>query len=325
MATRIQSQPVLTAIEYTASSDDTTQPARILRSPLCHPQPLLVILHTWSADWIQNVDSYAWQAFRRQWHAVVPNFRGPNRSPLACGSTVAMQDIIDAIDWARSNLAVDENRIYLVGGSGGGHMTLQTVCHHPQYFAAASVWCPITDIATWYREHVREGVADRYAQDIEQCVLGRPGDSVVIDADLRARSPRYHITGAATVPLDINHGVHDGRNGSVSFQHSIWAFNALAKHHNAKGVSDAEAQQLDQDGRLATPRPGDTAPDPAYEQAIHLRRHAGPARLTIFEGGHDALPAAAVHWLAQRGRDGTTFSDQRHPPPDHIAVTSIQR
>ncbi len=299
----------LESITYRASSDGTDQPARLLRSPRPEAQPLLVALHTWSADWQQNLDGYFEQAQLRQWHAIEPNFRGPNRHPDACGSAKAMQDIIDAIHWAKANLAVNPDRVYLAGGSGGGHMTLQTVCHHPEHFAAASAWCAISDLAAWHTRHCIDGVSNNYARDIEQSVLGRPGDSPEVDAQLRARSPRFHITGAAGVPVDINHGVHDGKKGSVPFVHSIWAFNALAEHHGAPAVSAAEIEQLDQQQRLTQPQPQDQAEDASYGRAIYLRRQAGLARLTIFEGGHDALPAAAVHWLAQHGRGGQRFAD----------------
>jgi len=38
---------------------------------------------------------------------------------------------------------------------------------------------------------------------------------------------------------------------------------------------------------------------------IYLRRYAGPSRVTIFEGGHEGIAAAAIEWLDQhRRQDG---------------------
>lgn len=315
----------LQPIEYSATSDHTMQPAMLLRAADSAPRPLLVILHTWSADWKQNMNPYFEQAAARDWHAIAPNFRGPNRHPDACGSVKAMQDIIDAVTFAKGSLAVDADRVYLVGGSGGGHMTLQTASHHSRHFAAASAWCPITDLSAWHREHVKEGQPDGYARNIEASVGGKPGDSEQVDRELRARSPLFHITGTAKLPLDINHGVHDGKRGSVPFRHSVDAFNALAEYHGTAKVTDEEIRQLDQLGKLQNPTPADIAEDASYGRTIHLRRHAGPARLTIFEGGHDALAGAAGQWLAQHSRSGKPTSDPVRTAAPAAGVTAIGR
>ena len=38
----------------------------------------------------------------------------------------------------------------------------------------------------------------------------------------------------------------------------------------------------------------------ARKHAILFRRQTGPARVTIFEGGHELDPAAAFAWLATK-------------------------
>ena len=52
-------------------------------------------------------------------------------------------------------------------------------------------------------------------------------------------------------------------------------------------------------GRLDRPRPSDRKQDPTYGRAIYLRRTAGKARVTIFEGGHEDLAEAAAEWLSR--------------------------
>jgi hypothetical protein len=42
--------------------------------------------------------------------------------------------------------------------------------------------------------------------------------------------------------------------------------------------------------------------DESYGRGIHLRRMAGRSRVTIFEGGHEGIPEAAVAWLALHAR-----------------------
>lgn len=53
---------------------------------------------------------------------------------------------------------------------------------------------------------------------------------------------------------------------------------------------------------LRHPTAIDTATDRAFGRVIFLRRFAGPSRITVFEGGHEWLPSAALAWLALHHR-----------------------
>jgi pimeloyl-ACP methyl ester carboxylesterase len=88
--------------------------------------PLLVHLHSSSAtfDKSSEMEVAPSEAKRRGWVFVSPDFRGPNDNPEACGSELAIQDVLDAVAEARKRVKIDERRIYLLGGSGGGYMTL---------------------------------------------------------------------------------------------------------------------------------------------------------------------------------------------------------
>ena len=48
----------------------------------------------------------------------------------------------------------------------------------------------------------------------------------------------------------------------------------------------------------------DTVPvDKTYgAKRVLFRRQSGTARVTIFQGGHEIIPAAALHWLAKQQR-----------------------
>ena len=120
--------------------------------------PLIVGLHTWSADYLQlnhykTVFAYAEKA---GWVFVGPNFRGPNKTPQACGSDYAVQDIVDAVNYAKAKVKVDPARVYIIGGSGGGHMTLLMLGRHPEVFAAGAAFCPISDVARWHGDSLEE-------------------------------------------------------------------------------------------------------------------------------------------------------------------------
>jgi hypothetical protein len=102
------------------------------------------------------------------------------------------------------------------------------------------------------------------------------------------------------VPLDLAAGIHDGHTGSVPIRHTLEAFNEVAAAAGAEGVSEDEIAELSHpDGRLSRPHPSDQAEDATFQRAIHLRREAANARVTIFEGGREGLPLAAAEWLSR--------------------------
>ena len=123
-----------------------------------------------------------------------------------------------------------------------------------------------------------------------------------VNSEYRARSPIFHLERVGNLPLEICAGVRDGHMGSVPIQHSLRAFNVVAKAAGQPLVSDAEIEQLWQNQRLVAPRDSDQGTDPAFGREIRLRRTAGPARITIFDGQHEGLPYAAAEWLAGHSR-----------------------
>lgn len=271
------------------------------------PTPLLVYLHSWSTDYHQRNTPWLDEAIARGWLFLHPNFRGRNDHPEACGSRLARQDILDAIDWMASQYSIDTHRIYLAGTSGGGHMTMLMVGHHPDRFSAASSWVGISDLAEWYHFHSKlEREGSHYDRDMLQALGGAPGASPQIDLDYADRSPCFHVGRAVGVPLDIAAGVDDGHTGSVSVHHAFWAFNPYAAAHGANLVSAREIEELWADRKLSQPTKEDQQTDPVLQRAIRLRRTAGPGRVTIFDGGHEGLAHAACAWLAEQNRATTT-------------------
>lgn len=297
--------PALTEIEIKSSLDDSLQKSQIWapKSANTKPRPLLVMLHSWSGDYRQKADDWLREASQREWIYIHPNFRGPNLQPQACGSRLARRDILDAINDAIRRYQVDESKVYLAGVSGGGHMTMLMSAYYPNRFSAASSWVGISDLAEWYRFHVKAGKPQRYAQMTAKSCGGAPGSSAAADAEYKARSPLFHLHRVGDLPLDINAGVHDGHTGSVPVQHSLRAFNVIAKAGKFPQVSEAEMSELWTQQELSHPAKSDQVVDATYKRQIHLRRHAGPARVTIFEGGHEGIAHAACEWLAARKRN----------------------
>lgn len=257
------------------------------------PRPLLVVLHHWSVG-VDSYDAADWiaAASREGWHLLLPDFRGANNRPEACGSTLARQDILDAVDFIIDRHPVDESRIYLAGVSGGGHMAMVMAAHAPGRWTAVSAWAGISDLAAWHAE--TKAVDSKYYMDIEAVVGGSPGASETIDRELRFRSPVHDLANAKNLPVDIATGIHDGHTGSVPIHHSIDAFNAIAR---ALGEPDVDHETIIRLSAEDYDEPA-TLYDDTYGRGIHLRREAGPSRMTIFEGGHEGIPEAAIAWLS---------------------------
>jgi len=282
-----------TKVVITSSFDGAEQSCYVVlpdEHDKAKPVPLLVSLHSWSA----RKPLLEKMAGQRGWICIFPNFRGANDDPLACGLLAAQQDILDAVAWTKRHYKIDARRVYLTGVSGGGHMTMLMASCHPEVWTAASAWVGISDLASWYAKHEN----DRYGAMMRTVCGGAPSDSDAVDEQYRLRSPLTHLHRAAKVALDISAGVHDGHTGSVSVRHALDAFNAIAKAAGGKQIPAAEIAQISRkNGHLEKPTPGDQAIAPSFARKIYLRRRAGRARVTIFEGGHEGIETAAIAWL----------------------------
>ena len=294
-----------TEIAITSSKDGKTQPALWWHPAKAKesPVPLLVMLHTWSGNYQQK----KWKEIglteceQRGWAMIHPDFRGPNRRPEACGSDLAVQDILDAVAWVREAIQVDSKRIYLVGTSGGGHMSLLMAGRTPGLWAGVSAWVPISDIAAWHRQTTAAG-RKNYAANCEKACGGRPGDSPAVDAEYRRRSPLTWLHRVAGLPLDINAGIHDGYTGSVPVSQSLHAFNsaAIANGHHTSALTTAQIHWFRTRQTVPEELTDEREDETDRLRLILFRRAAGPARITIFDGGHEGDMPTAIRWLAKQ-------------------------
>lgn len=279
--------------------DGSTQPAFVITPPNFDPQsgryPLVVSLHTWSNGYEQRHEELESLVQQKGWIYLFPDFRGRNDNPLACGSEAAQQDILDAVAWAKQTYPVDEQRVYLTGTSGGGHMSLLMAGRYPQLWTAVSAWVPISDLAAWHEGHP----SDDYGEMMRAAAGGPPGASAAVDQEYRKRSPLTWLAAAKDLPVDIAAGVRDGHEGSVPIRQTLDAFNVLATAAGGETISAEEIEQLSAgpEARLTAPKESDLEQDAALGRAIYLRRHAGRSRVTIFEGGHEGIATAQVDWL----------------------------
>ena len=170
--------------------------------------PLLVGLHTWSFDRFNQVDSMKPLCAARGWALVLPEFRGPNlasnpRARQACASKLAKQDVLDAVAAVRNAVPIDDDNLFLLGGSGGGHMALMMAAYAPTFWKGVSAWVPITDLAAWHSEN------PNYAAGIAACCGGIPGASPEVDREYRERSPLFQAKNLLGANLSVHHGRFD--------------------------------------------------------------------------------------------------------------------
>lgn len=195
--------------------------------------PMVVGLHSWSYGRSNQIDYMLPFCEKRKWALLLPEFRGPNtpgnpRAFEACGSRIARQDIVDAVKHVVKNYPVDANKIFLLGGSGGGHMALLTGAYEPEIWLAVSAWSSITDLGLWHRQCKDE----YYIRCIEACCGKASENCFEIDWEYIERSPLSHTEALMRVRnLFLGHGASDTL---VSPVHSKMLANLLMlKQHPA--------------------------------------------------------------------------------------------
>lgn len=290
--------PLWAELSVTSTLDGSTQPSRLALPDsvvlAAGPVPLIVCLHTWRMDYSDNVRGLPEGALALGWGVLMPNFRGPNVNPQACGSPAAVQDILDAVDFVHANHAA-LGKVMLLGTSGGGHMALLMASLHPERFHAVSAWVPISDLARWHAETTRRNLV--YASLIEKVCGGAPGDGEDVDNGYTKRSPLLQLSRVSGhLFFDLNTGIRDGHDGlSVPVGHTLRAFGQLVPEQ----AFDEETIALLEERPIFPAFLAEDIPiDSAYgAKSVLLRREADMARVTVFDGGHEIVLRAALLWF----------------------------
>ncbi len=297
--------PEIDSIEIASSADDAAQPALYYDSGSEREKPLLLVLHSWSTDYLQNIDIPLGQfAVANDWVFMHPNFRGQNDGrPESTASDLAIADMQDALDYALDNARIDRSRIYLLGYSGGALNAMHLASRNPDLFAGVSLWVPVYDLVSWYRWNAERG--EKYAGEIAQACGGEPTPGTDAHEECAKRSAKAHIDDAAgKVRVRIAHGIGDQ---TVPPGQALHAFNNLADE--ADRIPQAQIDQLMADRRV---------PDALGARSIHaqedharfdeagapvlLHLKSGLAELILFDGEHDMLYRPGLEWLAEQER-----------------------
>jgi pimeloyl-ACP methyl ester carboxylesterase len=292
-------------VRFKSSKDGTQQPALLYLPPGAAiadrgaPVPLLVFLHSWSNDYktTGGVAEALGECRRRGWAFLSPDFRGVNDHPEACASDLAVEDVLDSVNYAKQQARLDEKRIYLLGSSGGGHMALVMAERAPKVWTAVSVWVPISDLAAWYQ--FSKATGSQYYPMMEKCFGGPPGTAAA-DAEYTKRSSLSFLANAKGIRIAIDSGIRDGHAGAaVPLSQSLVAFNALARAngHPEKVLAAEDIEFMTREARVPDHLAGETEEEAGRRQKIVFRRTAGPVRLTLFDGGHSVDVLTGIRWF----------------------------
>lgn len=275
--------------------DDSTQVFYFSKSILIKKQPLIVELHSWSNSSHSQTSILAKQTQQKGWNWIFPNFRGVNNHIKACCSQYAIEDIDETIDWALKNMNVDENKIYVIGNSGGGYATLAMYMKSRHNIKGFSAWSSISDLAKWYDESIDR--KNRYGPEILLCT----GSGAQLNKqNAWDRSPLFWDTPTKkrkNVKLQIYAGINDGHTGSVPISHSIDFYNKLLFDFNetneANFVSETESEFL-------LTRQKITKSGVVYKldnREIIFKKSSKNISITIFDGGHEILDNVVLDLL----------------------------
>jgi len=205
---------------YVKSSLDGTMQPSIYFDCGEEKRPLIVGLHTWSYHRENQIEVLLPFAEEQKFNLLLPEFRGPNLTTnperkKACGSIYAKTDIKEAIDYIKETRSIDEKNIFLIGGSGGGHMALMMAGFIPEYFRAIASFVPICDLKMWHEQ------SDEYREHIAACTDGS-------EEEMYDRSPVKYVDTIAKANVKVFHGKWDN---SVPVIHSITLFNQMMQKH----------------------------------------------------------------------------------------------
>jgi acetyl esterase/lipase len=286
------------------TSDDSPQHAMAYLPKTAKKIPLLVALHSWNGDYKQKFGAYyANLCVANNWAYIHPNFRGPNKRREALCSELAIKDIIDAVEYAKKHSNIDASRIYLTGFSGGGMAALMAMAKYPELWAAVSVWCPVTDLNSWYNYSKGKSWQRGIIRDLRKVFGGAPDKDEKTKAEYAKRSPvTYFARGISGLPkLDLNIGLKDR---DVPVDQGIKVFNLLAKAKETITESElAELKTKKIPVSLAYKNKHSYRNYKGKVKKLVVRKNADNVRLNIFNGHHEFCPVDTFKWLSKQKKN----------------------
>ncbi len=289
--------PEIRDISIKSSADGAEEPALFYAPESSGKRPLLVVLHSWSSSYLQHTNiPYAEWAKKYGWVFICPNYRGRYDRPEATASDLAIQDVVDAVNYARENANVDRSRIYLLGSSGGAMTALTVAGRHPDIWAGVVAWVPIFDLVEWYNYNLTMPNRD-YDKEIAASCGGAPVEGSEAARECRRRSPSTNLSGARGLPVFIAHGIKDQL---ALPSNALKAFNVLA--HPQDRFADEDMQHIAD--RHELPPDINASSEKAYfgeaDPGVVYTRESNNTRLVLFDGEHNMVYNPGLLWLSRQ-------------------------
>lgn len=280
-------KPPFEKVQIKSSLDNKLQNAYFYKTTNTEKTPLVVSLHSWAGDYTQYDVGVADLVIKKDFNYIYPNFRGRNDNPDACASDLAISDINDAIQFAIDNGNVDQDNIFVIGGSGGAHATLSFYPKTKHRIKAYIAWNPITDLIEWF--HQSKNRNSRYSDDILK-VTHIDSESEFNERLIKERSPIHQRTPQTNSDIHLFAGYHDGYKGSVEnpvpITHTLNYFNKLVLSFGGN-QKDLIPQELIT--KLATKSLPLTEKTINDNREIVYQRKFKNINLTIFNGNHEQI------------------------------------
>ncbi|MDX5480155.1 MAG: prolyl oligopeptidase family serine peptidase [Hymenobacteraceae bacterium] len=292
--------PDIQEVSIKSTADGSMQPALFYSSNSSGKRPLLVMLHSWSSEYLQEVSiPFAEWSMEYDWAFIHPNFRGKFDNPEAMASDLAIQDIVDAVNYAKQHAEIDSSRVYILGSSGGAMTALVAAGKHPDIWAGVVAWVPVFDLVDWYAFSQNYPHRD-YNDHIVTACGGEPIPGTAAAEECKRRSPSTYIDNAKDVPVFLAHGVEDVL---VPVDHSIRAFNILAAPEDT--ISQEHVEYILEEQALP-PDLKETSHTIKYfddgDPEVVFARQSQNVRLVLFKGVHDMAYNPGLLWLNEQTR-----------------------
>jgi len=278
-------------VDIKSELDGNKQKAYFYQSTLKKASPLIISLHPWRGSYSQ-FDSLSILCKKLNINYIHPDFRGPNNNLKACCSDLALNDIEESITYAVRHANVDTSKIYLIGGSGGGHATLMMYMKSNSKIKKYSSWAAVSDLYQWYEECKISG-NKKALSEILACTNSTENN--INHLLFKEKSPIYYNTPAnkqQTSELTIYAGIFDGVASGLQITHSINFYNKLLSDLNisdsSKYISNKEKLFL-----LEKRKPFKDFGKIGNRNII-LQKEIQNIKIIIFEGGHEILYEHAI-------------------------------
>ena len=264
-----------------------------------------MVLHSWSEDYLQESSIDYWQWCRDNgWVFIQPDFRGPNNNAEALGSEAARSDIVDAVRFVCRESRVDSSNVYLLAGSGNGHIALIAAAREPGIWKSVLAWSPVYDLDCLYRNCDESPRSTLLREQLRKACGGQPGKNENVDFQYRLRSPGSVLEDAAGVSVEICSAIVDSVSGYlIPVSHSLMAFNALTQAAGQAGMklTDEQIAYIERNHQLPSELIEEMSADPhPISGNVLFQRTAGNCRITIFRNGGQSDREFILDWLGRK-------------------------